>query len=728
MDEAELKSAVKYEIERAESYIHGDVNPDRQKALQAYRADPYGDEVEGRSKHVATDVQDTIEAMLPELLRPYLSAGKIGEFQPTQPEDDAFCEQATDYVHHCFVTDNKGDEQLYIAFQDALLEKTGIFKAWWQEEEKVEETEHSGLNELQLVDLLTPEEGEEIEILGQEEGEDGLWSIRIKRTWTDGRLATDVIPPDEFFVSPECRNDLDKANCCGQRRTATYSDLIAEGYPKAKLDEIPSGDDAGDDTNDVRHNNRFQGGGQDSDSPDPSRREITVYEAYIRMDHDGDGIAELRRVVCGGNAYTILENEAVDQHPYSLTCPSWTSHKIIGKAVADLVRDIQRLRTVIIRQMLDNLYLANNPQKEVNVDRIANMDDVLTSRIGGIIRSKKELGAVREIVTPFTASASFPMLEYIDKIKEERSGVSRNSQGLNPDILQNVTATAVAQVTQGSQSRLEMISRVLAWGVKSHFKKMLRVIVNHQDKARTVRLRNKWVDVDPRHWNAEMDCVVNVGLGAGTRERDMMVMQQVMGLQQTLLQGFGPDNPFVKPENISNALSRLVESAGLKTPSLYFTEPDPAEVQQQLEALRNKPDPEREKLQAQMMIEDKKIQANRDKENAQMQADLRVKAAEQQVTSRENAEQRVIEREKIASNERIKAAELAQKRELELLKQGMVQPDGSFTNLVPDMGPLVQSMQVIMEQIGNLQAAQSAPKRVIRDENGDVIGVETVTD
>jgi hypothetical protein len=609
MDDAELKSAVKYEIERAENYIQDDVNPDRQKALTTYRSDKYGDEQEGRSQFVSSDVRDTIEAMLPELMRPYLSAGKIGEFQPTQPEDEEFCEQATDYIHHCFVNDNKGDEQLYIAFKDALMEKTGIFKAWWQEEEKTEETEHSGLDELQLTELVTSGPDEEIEVLGHEQDEDGLWSVRIKRRWVDGRLTTDVIPPDEFFVSPECRNDLDKANCCGQRRTATYSDLLAEGYPKEKLDEIPSGDDAGDDTDDVRHDNSFQGGDQDADSPDPSRREITVYEAYIRMDHDSDGIAELRRIVCGGNAYTVLENEAVDRHPYSLLCPSWVSHKVIGQAIADLMQDIQKLRTTLLRQMLDNLYLANNPMKEVNVDQLVDMDDVLKSRIGGIVRSEGGLGALREIVTPFTAAASFPMLEQLDKMREERTGISRNSQGLNPDILQNVTATAVAQATSGSQSRLEMVSRVLAWGVKSHFKKMLRVIVAHQDKPRTVRLRNKWVDVDPRTWNAEMDCTIDVGLGTGTRQEKIQTLGLILKEQKEVLSQLGPNNPIVSLDRIRHTYGKLINESGFKNDEAFFGEVTEEMLQQmQQQQSQPAPDPKMIEVQGKLELEREKMQ------------------------------------------------------------------------------------------------------------------------
>ncbi|MFD2207207.1 portal protein [Kiloniella antarctica] len=608
MDDAELQSAVKYEIQRAESYIQDDVNPERQKALKAYRADPYGDEVDGRSKIVATDVRDTVEAMMPELMRPYLAAGKIGEYQPQQQEDEEFCEQATDYVHHCFVNDNKGDEQLYVAFKDALMEKTGIFKAWWQQEEKTEEAEYQGLDEAQLMEVAADDE---IKVLEQAQDHEGLWSIKIKRTWTDGRLATDVIPPDEFFVSPECRNDLDKANCVGQRRTATYSDLIAEGYPKAKLDDIPSGEDNGDDTNDVRHDNSFQGGDHDSDSPDPSRREITVYEAYLRMDYDQDGIAELRRVVCGGNAYTILENEAVDQHPYSLTSPSWQSHKVIGEAVADQMQDIQRLRTVLQRQMLDNLYLANSPMKEIDVDKIVNMDDVLNSRIGGIVRVKKGLGGVREIATPFTASATFPMLEYIDKMKEERTGISRNSQGLNPDILQNVTAAAVAQASAGSQSRLEMISRVLAWGIKSHFKKMLRVIVTHQDKPRTVRLRNKWVDVDPRYWNAEMDCSIDVGLGSGLRQEKLQTLGLILKEQKEAMQMLGMNNPIVGLDKIRHTLGKMINEAGFKNDEAFFGEVSEEILNQMKEQEGEKkppPDPKMIEVQGKLQIEREKMQ------------------------------------------------------------------------------------------------------------------------
>lgn len=225
-----------------------------------------------------------------------------------------------------------------------------------------------------------------------------------------------------------------------------------------------------------------------------------------------------------------------------------------------------------------------------------------------------------------------------------------------------------------------------------------------------VRLRNQWVTFDPRTWNADMDCTVNTGLGAGTRERDMMMMQTVIMMQEKLLAAFGPNNPFVKPDQLYNSVSKIVEAAGLKSPDLYFTKPDPQEVQALLQAQQSKPSPEQEKTQGQLQIEqakgqvqlqlaDKKIQVDAHREAAQRDADLVVKQAELEketqakmhdatLKAQADADKLALEREKIASNERIEMAKLAQNAVLEREKM-----DRADANAAQDRESRVQQAQ-----------------------------------
>jgi len=256
-------------------------------------------------------------------------------------------------------------------------------------------------------------------------------------------------------------------------------------------------------------------------------------------------------------------------------------HQWEGISIADDAMDIQRAKTVLLRQTLDNIYWQNNPQPMMQDGAVIDQDAVFNPEFGKPIRMRDGVSvkdALGFFQVPFVAQQSFGMMDYFDQEAQDRTGVTDASAGIAPDALQNQTATATALIERQGIGQTEMMVRTVAEGLRRFFRGLLRLIIRHQDVGRTVRLRDEWVEFDPRHWNAQMDCTVNVGLGAGTRERDMQVMQFVMGMQEKLLAAFGPDNPFVKPENVWEALSRSIEAAGLKEPEMYFTEPDAAEV------------------------------------------------------------------------------------------------------------------------------------------------------
>jgi hypothetical protein len=327
----------------------------------------------------------------------------------------------------------------------------------------------------------------------------------------------------------------------------------------------------------------------------------------------------------------------------------------------------------LLRQTLDNLYWQNNPQPVVSKSALSGSaaDALLNPEFGKPIWVD---GNVRDAlsynIVPFVAQQSYSMLSYMDEEIADRTGISEASSGLAPDALQNVTARASAMIEQAGIGRTELMVRTLSGGMQKLFKGLLKLVIKHQDKPRTVRLRGKWVQFDPRPWNAGMDASINTGLGAGTRERDMMMMQPVIGLQEKLLSAFGPVNPFVKPDNLYNAIAKLVEAAGLRSTDQYFTDPDPQEIEKLLQAQSSQPKPEEIKAKAQMEIEQAKLQStmqikqaemavNRDKEKAQMEADLHVNMAEIDKQSKALLQEIELKREQIASNERIAREKMA---------------------------------------------------------------------
>jgi len=379
----------------------------------------------------------------------------------------------------------------------------------------------------------------------------------------------------------------------------------------------------------------------------------------------------------------LLENDYWDEVNYADVVIERRPHQWEGNSVADDVSDIQRIKTVLLRQTLDNLYWQNNLQDVVQDGVIENPEAVTNPQFGQTIRVQRGVDARTALSTrivPFVAEKSFQMLAYLDEQKQDRTGINDASAGLSPDALQNVTAKASAMLEQSGIGQTEDIVEAVAESLQPVFKGLLKLVTQHQDKPRTVRLRKKWVTFDPRTWNADMDCTVNTGLGAGTRERDMMVMSVVREAQKEIIATLGADNPMVKPEQFYNGVAKMVEASGLKSVDQYFTSPSPDELQAYAAKQAQKPSPEQEKTQGALQIEqakgqtqlalaDKKMQVEANKEREQRDADIVIKQAEleketqkamheAQIKSAAEAEKMQIEREKIASQERMKLAEI----------------------------------------------------------------------
>jgi hypothetical protein len=416
--------------------------------------------------------------------------------------------------------------------------------------------------------------------------------------------------------------------------------------------------------------------------------------------------------------------------------------------------EIQRVKTVLLRQTLDNLYWQNMAQPTVQEGAIENPEAVLNPQFGLPIRVKRGVSvadAVQFNRVPFFAEQSFGMLGYLDNEMADRTGISDASSGMAPDALQNTTAKASAMIEAQGIGQTELIVRTLAHGLKRVFKGLLKLVIQHQDKPRSIRLRDKWVQFDPRSWDANMDATVNVGLGAGTRERDMMMMGQIIGLQEKLVAVLGTDNPFVTPENVHKALVAMTSAAGIKSPDMYFTQPDPQDIERRKQEDKAKLTPEQEKAQAQMQIEQMKAQMHMQerqadmqvqvaKEKAQMDADLAVKMAEMEkeaVNLREQLQADAIKeeqkanlrREEMAQDRELKLMELAQARELALMARGG--EDDGMGGVAPlgtnSVLQVTQALALMAERIDAMGAAQNVPKRIVRDPaTGDIVGVEAV--
>jgi hypothetical protein len=662
-----------------------DLSKDRLRAIEYYQGKmvdtPAND---GMSQMVTRDVRANIKKVLPSIMRTILNADEVVEFLPQAEGDEEGAAQSSDYINFVVLNETDARNAIYDAIHDALLLRNGILKWWFDERQCAQISRHTGLPEDALAQLVA---GDDVEVIEKDYREevvemDGqqipvpVCDVKIRRTYTKRELRCAAVPRERFLIHPDAVT-LEESLLTGERTTITRSDLVAMGYDRELVKGLAIATEE-DEEEDARREVY-----SDDAEADMSNQQIDYYDIYVRVDMDDDGIAELRHMTFAGGLTEkhLLENDEVDEVQFCDICVMRQPHQWEGVSLADDLMDIQRVKTVLFRQTLDNLYWQNNPQPVMQRGAVLNPEAVYNPEFGKPIEVDRGVdvrAAYGFNQVPFVAKESFAMLEYIDTEAQDRTGVSDASAGLAPDALQNMTAKASAMIEAAGIGQTEMMVRTVADGLKKFFRGLLRLSIRHQDVPRTVRLRDEWVQMDPRQWNAGMDCTVNTGLGAGTRERDMMMMQQVIVLQEKMLAGFGPDNPFVKPDNVYAAVAKLAESAGLKTPSLYFTEPDPQEVEAKLKAIRERPDPEQMKMQAQMQLEQAKMQAamelekakmqmdqqkaqmqvqvQRDKEKAQMEADLMVKRAEIAASSQAQSE-------KLASDAALLDKKLAFERE-----------------------------------------------------------------
>jgi hypothetical protein len=675
ISEQDLKTIVDAEIQDAVGYLESEVTSDRADALDYYFSEPFGDEVEGLSSYVSSDVSDVIETMMPALMRIFTSSDDVVEIEPEGPEDEEFAEQAQDFLNWVFYKNNPGFMLLESAFRDALLSKIGVFKAYWQDDEEVTPENYEGLTEAQLLMLA---DDDEVEILAQAErpdpdqpeepivdqmgqpliGEDGLpmlqrpvmlYDIEARRTKKTGKIRIEVVPPEEFLISKRATS-LEDADFVAHQALMTVSDLIAQGYDRDLIEGLPTGSDTL--YEEERLNRYGDGEVPDSDSKDPSMREITVYECYIKIDVEEDGVAEWRKVTIAG--HEVLDNEPVDDIPFATICPIPVPHRFFGRSIADLVMPTQRLQSVLTRQMLDNCYMTNNSRMIVQ-EGAANMSDVLTNRAGGVIRVKAP-GAIQPLQVPSVIGNVFPLLQYFRDERDNRT-IGQDASGLDANVLQNSTATAIAAMQSAAMSKLELVARNFAeTGIKRLFRILLKLSCQNETKSKIIRLRNQFVEMDPTQWNHMMDVTINVGLGTNSKDQQMAMLSMIAQKQEQVLTTAGPNNPIVGIEEYRNTLRRMVELAGFKGVDQYIKDDTEQPMQPPQE---QGPSPEQQKAMAEIELAKAKMEADIQLQRERMAQDL------------------ALEREKLQMEMALKEQELQAELQLKSIKAASDIGEGS---------------------------------------------------
>lgn len=721
LSKADLHGIVRKTITESDAYTSKTFGFDRVKATYYYQGMPH-DKTRapkaGRSSVVSRDVQIAVDTMMPSLVRVFCSGDQIGQFIPYKPEDAQAAGEATDYINHLWFEANDGYLHTSTWLKSALLYKFSVAKIWWDTTPTKTPEKYEGIPEIEYQallsepdleiskvevyddpDVLAAQEGAAIgavtsSLAGQAPvasppGTDAIldaiaetalagapvgqpvamslplpvpkkYDVEAVRICKAGKLAVAIVPPENFLF-PKHVADLD-GQTLTHREPTTVSDLVAQGYSRTALAELPDADDA--ELNEetlARLETLDQSARTDRDEPaDDTAKQIWLNESYIRADYNGDGVAEYMLVrTAGPQGEVLLDCEEVDDHPFVAWSPILMPHRLVGEGIASQVADIQEIKTVLLRQMLDNTYLTNNGTMVFN-RRNVDPADIYNRMPGGAIRADNPASDVVYLTPPSIVGSSLQTLAYIDEATEQRTGLTRYNQGLDPNEVHNRTAAGVRQLSQAGRERIELVARNFGeCGLKVAYKKILKLVKKHQTQPYEIYSHGRWLKGDPTIWRNDFEFSVSVGLGTQDKDIEMSRLMAMLDLDQKIIgmQG-GASGPIVNLNNVYAKLSKLVIAAGFKNPDMFYS--NPANFRGPMPGEQQQPDPMTEAVIAKTQAD---IQLER------MKAEHRM-----QLEERELIHSMELEKRKASIQAELEIIKLRAKMELEALEtQGQLQ-------------------------------------------------------
>jgi len=697
-NEEELQGVLKSEMDDAKDFID-QIDQDRADATDYYLGNSPTAQSSMQSEFVSTDVRDSVLFMLPSIMRTFFGTTKIVEFIPHGPEDIQLAKQQTDYINYVIQQKNPGFKVLYDAFKDALIRKTGFVKAYWDDSITASTHEYTDISpeayqaltldpnvevieekiEMQSMTIMNPETGEEIT-----QETPASYDVKIRRVKAKDQVVIEAVPTEEILISRHAR-DLNSSPYVAHRMVKTVSDLVAMGYDKEQMEEFAgSGSAVDEDSYDLEQARNPYADFTGVDRADSNSKSVLYIEHYVFYDLDGDGIDERIRVCTVGNGLNIVNSTPWDDLPITLFCPDPEPHTSIGSCPADYLMPIQAAKSQIMRDTLDSLGHAIFPRMGI-VEGQVNIDDVLNTDIGQPIRMRAP-GMVQPFSVPFVGKEAFPVLSYLDEAKENRTGVSKASAGLNAEALQSTTSAAVSATMSGAQGRVELICRHFADGMKDLFKLVNSLVIKHQEGQDMMRLNNQFIPVDPRYWDADKDMVINVGISKNSDEEKFQVLTALSQKQEQILQTLGPNNPLVNLQQYANTLTKMIEMAGFKDATTFINTTVPPMPPQPQEPA--KPSPEEMLAQAEAMkaqnlaqkaiidaeTDRMKIIMDDDRNRDEHEADLKLKIAELQ--AKYGAQVNVAEINAIMERDREAIRQVAKNQSQGMFTNGNNQPIG----------------------------------------------------
>lgn len=628
MTDDELAIRLEQMNRQAIGHDSDEVSSEQDNNLERYLGMPYGDEEDGRSQAISMDVAEVVDWAIPDLLEPFISGDQAVEFTPNSRKEEEYCKRATELVNHCFYNETDGVTFLHDVVKTACIQKIGFAKTVWEETTEDESETLTGLSAAHLAELQAdeslavedvqsePMDGMLIDEDAKAAFSDGMvYTATIIKTKKCGRNSLMALPPEQVKFSART-SDIQALNYIAHEQTKTRSDLLEMGFDEALVASIPAtGKTSTDQTRDDKR--FFDENRRDGSTSDPASDEIMLIEEYPLVDANGDGKLERLQVFRAGKI--ILQKEEIDEHPIDGWSPDRIPHRLVGLGIADKVKQTAYIKTHLTRQLLDNVYLANNPRIEVpdqamGEDTIA---DLLTYRVGGLIRTKGTGQMLRPIEIPDRSATAMQAIMYMDGVREQQSGITKNGMAVSSEVVDPKSATESRRQDRNEQVRKRLMVRMLAQTfLVPVFRKMLKNIVRYQDAEKEIQVRGKWVAVDPRGWNANLKARVSVGLGYANRD-EMIQGATIVGQAQQIAAQFG----IVEPKHLYKTGTKLVEASGMGFGEDYFTDPTSEEGQQIMaqRAEQAKQDPKMVEAQGKLQIKQAEGQINAQMKQQELQ-------------------------------------------------------------------------------------------------------------
>lgn len=637
--------------------------------LDRYLGKPYGDEEEGASNAISMDVAEVVDWALPDLLEPFLAGERIVEFSPSTRKDQAYCKQAGDLAHHCFYAENPGVTVLHDTIKTALIQKIGFVKTWWDVEDVEEKQTLSGLakpnvDELRAEDGVTilEESAEPINVVSIDPQAlpayaDGMtYTISLVRQKKVGHVCIEGAPPEEIKVSQRAKN-IENVDYICHETEVTRSKLLEMGFDYDDVMQLAA--NKGNDQ-DSRKDRRFY----DETRTDAGKRArltdtLTLCEEYPLLDLESTGKAKRWQVFRVHK--TILAKDEVEAHPFDAWSADRIPHRLIGLALADKVKQTQFVKTHLTRQLLDNVYLANNPRIEVPDQAVSEgtIDDLLTYRIGGLIRTKGVGGMLKAVEVPDRSDTALRAITYMDGVREQQSGIVRNGMSISSEAIDPKSATEARKEDRNEQARKRLMIRMIAENLLVPvFRKVLKLLVKYQDAPKTIYLSGEFVDMDPRDWNADLRAEVSVGLGYANRDENLMGAQIISGAQQMAV-----ELGLVGPEEAYETGVELVRAVGWKFPDRFFKNPKTPEFQAEMQRKAQQGDPKMVEVQGKLQLKQMEMQMDAQYEAIKSQRDLQIEMLKAEAKM-------AIEKEKVGFDFRAKLMQI--NAEFDLKQQQMM--------------------------------------------------------